>query len=146
MILGFTGTQKGMTKEQMLTVINLLVHALDVEHGHHGDCIGADNEFHDLLLHYFQHISISVHPPEDQRRACGRVAVGQGRRMHPLPFIVRNRNIVDAADVMLATPEQPVEKLRSGTWATIRYSLIKKKPLLIVTPAGDVIEHNTRSE
>ena len=47
MIIGFTGSRKGMTGEQAAVVMRLLLSATE---GHHGDCVGADEQFHEMCM------------------------------------------------------------------------------------------------
>jgi predicted Rossmann fold nucleotide-binding protein DprA/Smf involved in DNA uptake len=56
----------------------------------------------------------------------------------PRPYLVRNRDIVDVCNLLLATPGGTVEQLRSGTWATIRYARRIGRPVWIVFPNGEV--------
>jgi len=49
---------------------------------------------------------------------------------------VRNHKMVDSAGVLLATPKEDHEVLRSGTWATIRYAYKKNKQVVLVWPDG----------
>ena len=50
MIVGFTGTQSGMTDKQKKELKTLLL-AVATEL-HHGDCIGADREAHDIFNNF----------------------------------------------------------------------------------------------
>ena len=57
--------------------------------------------------------------------------------MHPAKdYLVRNHDIVDVCDVLVATPGQKEEQIRSGTWATIRYARKIRKQIIIVYPDG----------
>ena len=56
-----------------------------------------------------------------------------GRGCHPKPYLDRNRDIVDACEVLLATPDGP-ERLRSGTWSTVRYARKIGKPVEVRLP------------
>ena len=49
MIVGFTGTQRGMTETQR-SVVHALLACLPVVTFHHGDCIGADAEAENRYL------------------------------------------------------------------------------------------------
>jgi len=64
--------------------------------------------------------------------------VGSVTTMHydPRPPLVRNRDIVDATDMLIAAPATRKEVLRSGTWATIRYAKKMKKWIYIIYPSG----------
>jgi len=58
---------------------------------------------------------------------------------NPQDYLVRNQDIVNECDVLVATPKENNEVLRSGTWATIRRATKAKKPVLIVNPDGMTI-------
>lgn len=120
MKLGFTGTQIGMSAQQLCTMRDWFI-ANIVEEFHHGDCIGADYDAHLLVrswtgLHRL--CEIVGHPPKDaSKRAFARV----DRELPPEDYLVRNRAIVDSVDLLIAAPRTDREELRAGTWATIRY-------------------------
>lgn len=114
--IGFTGTQHGMGPTQLRALATLLdgVTGATV---HHGDCVGADA------------------PPiiEDKRAHCACDVL-----LIPAPYLVRNRAIVDATEVLVATPKGIYEQQRSGTWSTVRYARELGRPLLIVYPNGAI--------
>lgn len=124
MKIGFTGTQKGMTEYQQQQVASLLAsHAhkiRDITEIHHGGCVGADAQFH-AITRSMWFVTNTVHPasnvsPEKQAK------LDYAIYMYAKPALERNHDIVDSVDVMIATPAQDNEVLRSGTWATIRYA------------------------
>jgi hypothetical protein len=131
MIIGFTGTQRGMTADQRRALHNILFNR-DGEF-RHGDCVGADAEAHDIA----EAIGLEpvIHPPTDPRKRAWKKAK---RILPPKPYIERNHDIVDAAEEMFATPGEYHEQMRSGTWATIRYARKRKKMLTIIFPDGSV--------
>ena len=132
MILGFTGTRNGMSETQKQSVERILDRFLPTE-AHHGDCIGADSEFHDMCV--LRDIRIIVHPPDDKRhRAFVTNYAEKTRRLPTAPYLERNRNIVDACDMLIACPKSEQEELRSGTWATIRYARKTGKNVFVVNP------------
>lgn len=55
------------------------------------------------------------------------------------PELSRNRAIVGRVDEMVAAPESDVEVLRSGTWATVRYSRRAGRPVAVVGRAGELL-------
>ncbi len=136
--VGFTGTQRGMTGPQRESVVRLLG-SLKPGAVHHGDCVGADTTFHDLCNR--QGIPIIIHPPLQGRKR----AMCNGRNvtiLAPKAFLARNRDIVDASDVLIAAPFEEKEVLRSGTWATVRYAEQARRPVYLVLPSGRVMHSN----
>lgn len=131
--LGFTGTQDGMTSEQGTEVLNLLYRYTPLQ-VHHGDCVGADEEFHALAL--LVGAVIHNHPPTNPIK---RAFCGGDIKYPPRPYLERNQDIVSMSDVLVATPKEFTEKQRgSGTWATIRYARKKGIPIHIVYPDGKI--------
>lgn len=120
--VGFTGTRHGMTAAQSCEVDKWLS-THEVRVGHHGDCVGADAEFHGLLVK--REVAIVIHPPEnDSARAfCSTGNIVEVKE--PLPYIARNRVIVRSAVTLLATPRESVEPAPArgqGTWSTVRFA------------------------
>jgi len=125
--LGFTGTRHGMTPAQRAAVAEIIRNAKIL---HHGDCLGADREAHDIATAH--RAWVVVHPPATpQWRAF---CPGHEHRT-PKQYLKRNRDIVDETDELLAAPEGPAA-LRSGTWATVRYALSVGRRVTIVWPDG----------
>lgn len=132
MNIGFTGTRHGMTAEQLETV-TLYLKELRPTTFHHGDCVGADEGAH--LIALALGIDIVLHPPiVRQFRAFSKGAV---KEWTPKRFLVRNRDIVDNSDILLATPAG-LEVRRSGTWSTVRYARRKGKGVIIIFPNGRI--------
>lgn len=52
------------------------------------------------------------------------------------PPLVRNHDIVDSTELLIACPKEQVEVLRSGTWATIRYARKKEITVWLIDPEG----------
>lgn len=134
MHVGFTGTQLGMTEPQKETVRTLLLDLQPV-FTHHGDCIGADDEFATICDEL--EISCIVHPPDlDSKRAFHSGYITK----KPLPYLVRNHIIVDQSAVLIAAPKDNREQQRSGTWATIRYARKQwTKAIYIIRIDGTII-------
>lgn len=130
--LGFTGTQLGMTPEQSLAVETLLfVYVAEYDWLHHGDCIGADADANRIAR--FVGYSTKAHPPTvTAKRAYCEV----DQTAQPKYYLTRNHDIVNETVMLIATPRQSDEVMRSGTWATIRYAVKRSKPVIIVAPDG----------
>lgn len=132
MKVGFTGTQDAITVAQFDLLAALIVEFEEMEEAHHGDCIGADKVFSELVDAIKFGVEVHSHPPikEDKRAFC-RADV----EYEPKDFIERNHDIVDACDILIACPKAE-EVLRSGTWATVRYARKCGKPIAILWKDG----------
>ena len=133
MIIGFTGTQVGLTPHQTQMLWTLLA-AEGIEEFHHGDCVGADAQAHAMAVGLG--IPVIIHPCtiEAKRAYCE----GAREVLEAKAPLDRNRDIVDACDGILACPRGPEEQ-RSGTWATVRYARNPYKPLTIIYSNGRVV-------
>lgn len=130
MIVGFTGTQVGMTEPQWRVVTTLITHFAPKE-VHHGSCIGADTHFQSIVEEN-REIEVHIHPgTTGKKRSWIDADVIHDIRPYPL----RNRDIVDAVEVLIATPSGE-EVVRSGTWSTVRRAREKGIPIYIVRPDG----------
>jgi hypothetical protein len=126
--IGFTGTQRGMTPRQQQHVTTIL-QKYKGSTLHHGDCIGADAQAHGIAKKCG--LSVEIHPPiNPEKRAYTKGGVTHTKK----PYLERNRAIVDASDMLIATPKTAREDLRSGTWATVRYARKQKKKIALVRP------------
>lgn len=133
MKIGFTGTQKGMSVLQAAALIEFL--GMGCDEFHHGCCIGADSEAHKIAKE--MGIRIVLHPPINQSKQ-DLTLVGDEVRS-PKDYLVRNHDIVDETDAMIAFPKSNVEELRSGTWATIRYAAKIGRRIDVILPNGEII-------
>lgn len=150
MQVGITGTQAGATPEQLGELKYQLedIARTEVVLGegkdfgtwlgfitlHHGDCVGADYQAAELVK---RNSGITVsHPPVDGRKR------GYHRSteiLKPKPYLERNEDIVDMSAVLIALPRMAEkEARRSGTWATVRYAVRRRKPVIIIYPSGTV--------
>jgi len=132
--VGFTGTQCGMTYRQKSS-FEKLIKMIYVSEFHHGDCVGADTEAQNIVKKESTAIAIHIHPPKDpSRRAFNK----SDYIFEEKEYLERNHDIVDAANVLIATPKTFIEQQRSGTWATIRYARKMRKSIFIIKPDGAV--------
>ena len=130
MIVSFTGTQHGMTQIQKERVEEYL-RILKPTEFHHGDCVGADAEAHDIAVSLS--ISIHNHPPKnpDKRAFCiNHVSKWYGEKS----YLERNKDMARICDVLIAAPIGNQETRRSGTWATVRYARALNKEIIFAYP------------
>src|SRR5262245_47960724 len=137
MNIGFTGTRTGMTAAQWLTFKDLYdglawwsstpITFL------HGGAIGAD-----------QQAASYVAELDRDRLECF-PAIGTTYRpvyketIHPMMDpLDRNRMIVNQSTILIATPGQAVDQVRSGTWRTVRYARRLRLPIAVIQPDGFV--------
>jgi hypothetical protein len=139
-VVGFTGTQKGMTDAQKVQV-GLMLADTKIRLAHHGDCIGADDDF-DLLcsVHGIRRHHHPCDIVEKRAHCAAKKRAGVEVVYAPRPPLKRNHGIVALSDILLATPGGFEEELRSGTWATIRHARKRGMLVLIVWPDGLVSE------
>lgn len=136
--IGFTGTSKRMPEAQTATLWVLLS---GVEELHHGDCVNADAEAHDVVRAHGGYVVL--HPPTDPK---SRAFCTADETRDPLPYLDRNHAIVDETEELVACPRLFVEELRSGTWATVRYARSRQRRVTFVWPDGSVtVEHPTQT-
>lgn len=138
MHVGFSGTQEGMKYKQLLKIENIMRNLAYMNQGdilvaHHGDCIGADEDFHKVARG--ENFGIKGHPPLKQSK---RAMCHFDEEAPKKDYIERNHDIVDESEIMIFTPKEFNETLRSGTWATVRYAKKQDKPGMIVFPDGEV--------
>jgi hypothetical protein len=136
--VGFTGTRYGMRSKQRAAIADVICDS-DLRYAgrrcvaHHGDCLGADAEFHSYVTSIAWR-TVGHIPVDDTHRAfCDFDEVRD-----PLPHMKRNKAIVTEATFMIATSYEMTEQERGGTWATIRMARKAKKPLVIVFPDGSI--------
>jgi len=120
----FTGTRKGLSKQQLELLQQLLSNMENPITFRHGDCVGADEQAHKIAVK--TRSEIIIHPPTDEkyRAFCKSKLV-----LNPDEYLRRNHTMVDRSQILIAAPDSNKEKKRSGTWATVRYA--RKKGLYV---------------
>jgi hypothetical protein len=121
-----------MTPAQHATVKQLLS-TLQPGRAHHGDCIGADDAFHDIARKAGWWMV--GHPPQDTEHQAG-CTFDEVRP--PYKHLRRNCNIVDAVTHLIAAPLEFYPQVRGGTWFTIRRAQKMGRAVAIVVPDGRI--------
>lgn len=130
---GFTGTRAGMTTFQGHMLRRILARGKPSIF-RHGGAWGSDMQAHVIWKQTRRAKSrANVWPAHENRAVLFRddEHVDVERVMEPLS---RNICIVDRSKFMIATPNKEYEEQRSGTWQTIRESMQRHRPVLIIWP------------
>jgi hypothetical protein len=122
-----------MTEAQWAALWQLLVARAPGEL-HEGDCIGSDAQA--ATAARATGFRIIGHPPTNESK---RAFFAADEWRPAADYLVRNHNIVDASEQLIATPGEFTEVLRSGTWSTVRYARKQRKPVWMILPDGRVI-------
>jgi hypothetical protein len=137
MNVGFTGTRHGLTALQRAALHRLLADLRPAE-VHHGCCVGADEECARAAANLGNGCQVHAHPCTLTAYQFAGWALISGHR-HPVkPPLERNRDIVDATDLLIACPDGHEEKQRSGTWHTVRFARRSGKPRVLIFPDGSL--------
>jgi len=136
--VGFTGSRHRITPAQIGVVASRLRMLRD-DHGadefHHGDCVEADA----AAAAVARKLGLRVigHPPTNPRF---RAWFPSDESDAPLPYLDRDRRIVEVSAVLIACPRTWVEEQRSGTWYTIRRARRARIGLMVYGPDGALVE------
>jgi len=137
MRLGVTGTQTAScVTVEAKAEFTKIVSTFAITEMHHGGCQGGDAAMHNMVDDLFgDTCSIYIHQPVDKTKA--QFLLGKNvTLLNAKHYLERNKDIVDASNVMIAMPKGMEEELRSGTWMTVRDTVKKRKPLYVVWPDG----------
>ena len=127
--IGFTGTRHGMTEEQK-NEVKKIIKSKKCEEFHHGMCVGSDEQAHQIITN--MKINTVGHPPVF-KKFMSKCQCDITKK--PFDYLKRNKNIVDETEILIATPDTK-EKVRSGTWSTVRYARQKQKRIYIIHKNG----------
>lgn len=120
MRIAFTGTRKGLTTYQLGALQGWALDWFSAgSRIMHGMAIGADAEFHRMLRRTFGSAADIEGWPSDIKSQRDDLLSVDTRR-EPMRPLLRNLQIIQRADVLLAAPAEMEEQQRGGTWSTIR--------------------------
>jgi hypothetical protein len=128
---GLTATRHGMSGEQKGALRIFLAGSKGKLH--HGLCIGGDADGHHIArdLGYW----IVGHPPTNQTL---RADLKCDELRPALPYLARNKNIVNETIALIAAPSEPEEQPSGGTWSTVRYARRIGRPIVLILPNGKI--------
>jgi hypothetical protein len=110
----------------------------------HGDGVGVEAESHAIVREHFrQRVRIHIFPPEDDelRAHCGNEDGEEVRVYNPTSYLRREKDMLNASNVVIALPFESNEKVRSVTWASIRHARASGRFLCIIYPDGSIQMH-----
>lgn len=144
--VGFTGTRHGMSPTQVKAVTMIVEHikrAVELT-VHHGDCVGADEDFHEIARSFGARVE--SHPG---RNSLSRPVAKTGNDLRAfceadvvhdvVGHFQRNRRIVDVSAAVIATPFEATHQDHGGTWYTVDYAVGLRKPLALVLPRSGAV-------
>jgi hypothetical protein len=150
--IGITGSRKPLPTIQIkslyFVMMKLCLDELAMDGGsvaiHHGCCVGADEEAHNLA-ETMAGVSIHGHPGMDEW-GKSRLTLPTGKYDYDILhsrelYKTRNWNIVNVSDVLIACPAYPENdkgSRRSGTWQTVRMARRASKTVKYVWANGEV--------
>ena len=132
-VIGFTVTKTGMTYYQKMSLKTMTFWKYGIDIVHHGDCVGADEEAHYTVKQALG-TYVVVHPPKSKEKQA--FCEGDEHR-EPKGYLERDGCIVDETECLVATPKT-MSSERGGTWYTINYAKMHKKPVYVITPNGSI--------
>lgn len=140
MKISFSGSRKGTTTAQLHTFREWL-YENPIEEFHVGVSGRADFNAVQLVYGLFEDETIlHCHPCIIYEQQCIFPVDFPKAVWYPIRKpLVRNLDMVDATELLFAAPETDEEKVRSGTWATIRYAKEKNKEVRQLRRMGGYI-------
>jgi len=135
---GFTGTRNGLNTKQKEEIKRILEN--DIKNNliievYHGDCVGADADFHDICRSVSANIKIYIIPGyhKDKNEINNLRAFCEGDViLESKSYLDRNRDIVNNCNILIGCPKSNLEEVRSGTWYTIKYARKNNKTNIII--------------
>jgi hypothetical protein len=136
--IGCTATRKGLTTQQKDSLRKYLQSLPGIPHEfHHGDCVGGDAEFHDMVVDCIDKANrtIIIHPPTNNSLR----AYKQGDEYREAKsYLVRNREIVNEVLLLIGMPCDMIQQTNGGTWYTIGYAKKVNCDCVIIWPDGSI--------
>lgn len=121
-IIDITGSRYGTTFAQQRAFVTHITGIRDRIEVHHGCCVGADEQIHNLAWSW--DCRIVGHPPTDPRLMFDYSHAEEefDEIRQPLPYLARNREIVDSSTYLMVFPNTfAAEFLKPGPGGT-RYT------------------------
>lgn len=108
-----------------------------------GLCLGGDDEFADICVKLELRPRMIARPGRSAKGGNNDLLGDPCRHDEVLPqkpFLERNKDIVEWAEIVVACPFESELKTTGGTWFTVSFTMKKNKGLFVVWPDGKVTE------
>lgn len=141
--IGFTGTGRpdslsSIQRTGICVLIESISEIYQVTEAHHGDCIEADEFFHNAVASIIPDCAINLHPSDIPKKRAYCQPRTQDKVWEPKPPLERNVHIVQSSIIMIAAPRDMNEQPRGGTWHTVRKARKNYKPVFMIFPDGTI--------
>lgn len=130
-VVGFVGTDAGMSRQQRRAVRRALVGA---KQAHHAGATQADGQFHRLCVQ--AGVPVVLHPPAGTRV---RSDVYEGVLRSELANAGWDKVMVRASTMLVAAPKEgrvPTDQHGRGVWSTVGYARHRATPVQLILPNG----------
>ena len=88
---------------------------------HHGDGVGTDAEAHDIA------VTLAGRPSAIRPLTTHGARIKWQTRNAPKPYLVRNWDILEESELLIASPAKAIEHLQSGIWPTVRCARLSSR-------------------
>lgn len=143
MIVSFISNSRGLTYLQIQSFHATLDEYSDItEFNHGGD--RQDEKIHEIVSK-LNNVKINIYPLISNKSELKHL---NAEYFSPTNVSVRNRTLVDRADLIIAAPMLVFEFEDSAAWRTINYAISKDKDIVILSTKGTIftVWKNLRKE
>lgn len=138
MNIGFTGTREGLADAQRASLGVLLTFDLQPTVWRHGSCKGADVEAAQLVRYIHEAACRIIAHPGPDNDPCRTLSGVDDETLPGKAHFARNRDIVDASEVLIACPVSMEILSHGGTAYTVNFGIKNGKRVIICWPDGTV--------
>jgi hypothetical protein len=141
-VVGVTGTRRGATQAQRLTIEDFLRRQMNLDLPAdttywlaYGQCNGVDAQVAMIAQRLGYKLAAFPGHQRDGRSPSRCTTPTPDYCFPEAPYLVRDAEIVRRSAILLVVPHGP-EEIRSGTWTTCRIARRTNHPYLVIRPDG----------
>lgn len=138
--VGITASRHGLSTAQRRALTTFLHRArlAGAREFHHGCCVGGD-EIGAQIAHNLGYRVVG-HPPSVTTLMSNPACRISAELRAPRTYLTRDKHIVDECGALIGLPNRPEVWSGSGTWFTVHYAQLAKRPRLVILPNGHVVD------